>query len=75
MARSAARQPASIQQGPPPPAVAPADPASVGSAEEPKAAGLTLAWRVVLFIWASAFIFLLAYELLTTLVRSLSRLF
>ena len=32
-------------------------------------------WRVVLFLWASAFICLLAYELLNTLVRSLARLF
>ncbi len=71
MARPAAHQPASIQQEPAPSA-APADPAS---AEAPKTAGLTLPWRVALFIWASAFICLLAYELLTTLVRSLSRLF
>ncbi len=32
-------------------------------------------WRVALFIWMSAFVCLLAYELLNTLVRSLARLF
>ncbi len=55
-------------RAPAPAVVAPAD---AGSAEAPKAARPTLPWRVALFLWASAFICLLAYELLTALVRSL----
>jgi hypothetical protein len=71
MTRSAARPPEGIQPTPPaPPAAGPAAPA-----EAPKAAGLSPGWRVALFVWATAFVFLLIYELLTTLVRSLPRLF
>ena len=69
MTRPAARQTVSIQQEAPAPAVV--APADAGSAEAPKAARPTLPWRVALFLWASAFICLLAYELLTALVRSL----
>jgi hypothetical protein len=49
--------------------------AETGPTEAPQAAGLTPAWRVALFLWATAFLCLAGYELLTTVVRSLSRLF
>ena len=49
-----------------PPAETPAAP------EAPKAAGMSWGWRVALFIWITAFVCLLAYELLNTLVRSLA---
>jgi len=42
--------------------------------EAPQGGGLTWGWRVALFIWASAFFCLLGYELLSTLVRSVSKL-
>ena len=70
MTRPAARQSANIQQEAPAPAVV--APADAGSAEAPKAARPTLPWRVALFIWTTAFLCLLAYELLTALVRSLT---
>ena len=54
---------------------APPSLAETGPAEAPQAAGLTPAWRVALFLWATAFLCLAGYELLTTVVRSLSRLF
>jgi len=69
MTRPAAHPPTSIQQEAP--AVAPAEP----PAEAPKAGGLSRGWRVALFVWATAFVFLLIYELLTTLVLSLRRVF
>ena len=73
--KRSSRQAASIQREQP--AADPAAPADTAAAavEAPKAAGMTWGWRVALFIWASAFVCLVAYELLTTLVRSLSRLF
>ena len=40
-----------------------------------KTAGISWGWRVALFLWVTAFICLLAYELLNTLVRSLGRMF
>ncbi len=73
--KRSARHAASIQSAPAAPeALAPAD-ATAAIADAPKNAGLTLGWRVALFIWASAFVCLLGYELLSTLVRSLGRLF
>ena len=69
MTQPAARPATNIQEGPPSPAQAPAAP------ETPKAAGMSWGWRVALFLWVSAFVCLLAYELLNTLVRSLARLF
>ena len=69
------RRAAGIQPAPAAPAPAAAAPADPAAAETVKGAGLTLGWRVALFIWASAFVCLLGYELLSTLVRSLGRLF
>jgi hypothetical protein len=71
MTQSAPHQPASIQQER---QTAPGAGTPPASAEAPKP-GLSLGWRVALFIWASAFVCLLAYELLNTLVRSLLRVF
>jgi hypothetical protein len=65
MTRPAARPSANIQQEPPAAATEPAAPA-----EAPKSAALTWGWRVALFIWACAFLCLVAYELLNTVVRS-----
>ena len=53
----------------------PPDGPTGGASEAPKAAGISWGWRVALFLWATAFLCLLAYELLNTLVRSLSRMF
>lgn len=66
MARPAARQTTGVPQAPA--AAQPAPPT-----EAPKPAALSPGWRVALFIWAAAFVGLVAYELLTTLVRSLGR--
>jgi len=71
MTRPTARPPAGIPQAPS--AAPPADPPA--AAEAPKVGGLSPGWRVALFVWATAFVFLLIYELLTTLIRSLPRLF
>ncbi|HVS35747.1 MAG TPA: hypothetical protein VMS17_09200, partial [Gemmataceae bacterium] len=46
------------------PAASAAAPAAAESAEATQGTGLTLGWRVALFIWASGFACLLAYELL-----------
>ena len=51
------------------------EPVAAPPPEPAPAAGLSRGWRVALFIWASAFVGLVAYELLTTLVKSLGRLF
>ncbi len=48
---------------------------SPGAPDAPKAGAISRGWRVALFLWATAFVCLLLYELLNTLVRSLSRLF
>ena len=66
MTKPAAARSANITQTPP---------ASTAEPEAPKPAGISWGWRVALFLWATAFVCLLAYELLNTLVRSLSRLF
>jgi hypothetical protein len=55
--------------------VAGALPAPTAAPDAPKTAGISWGWRVTLFLWATAFICLLAYELLNTLVRSLGRMF
>ena len=57
----------SIQAGP---GAAPAD-----ATPPAKAAGLSFGWRVALALWAAAFLGLLAFELLNTLVRSIGRMF
>ena len=67
MTQPAARPATNIQQAP---AVAP--PAEPAAPEAPKAAGISRGWRVALFIWITAFVGLLAYELLNTLVRSVA---
>jgi hypothetical protein len=64
--KPAAAHSANIQQAPAAPIVAP---------DAPKTAGISRGWRVALFLWATAFVCLLLYELLNTLVRSLSLLF
>jgi hypothetical protein len=69
MTKPAATRSVNITQAPPAGAATPAAP------DAPKAAATSWGWRVALFLWATAFICLLAYELLNTLVRSLSRLF
>ncbi len=66
MTRSAARPGANITTAPP---AAPVDPSSAVQTEAPNAAGLSRGWRVAFFMWASAFICLLIYELLNILVR------
>jgi hypothetical protein len=66
MTKPVAARSANITQAPPTPTAAP---------DAPKTAGISWGWRVALFLWATAFICLLAYELLNTLVRSLSRMF
>jgi hypothetical protein len=69
MTKPAATRLANIQQAPQGAVEAPPAP------EAPKTAGISWGWRVALFLWATAFICLLAYELLNTLVRSLGRMF
>jgi hypothetical protein len=69
MTKPTATRSANIQQAP-----------AVGSEapplqDAPVTAGISWGWRVALFLWATAFICLLAYELLNTLVRSLGRMF
>jgi hypothetical protein len=66
MTQPAASRSTNIQQTPLAPTAGP---------DAPKTAGISWGWRVALFLWASAFICLMAYELLNTLVRSLSRMF
>ena len=39
------------------------------------AKGLSFAWRVALTLWVIAFLGLLAFELLNTLVRSIGKMF
>ncbi len=75
MTQSAGRPTTNIQQGS---SAMPGRTTAEASrfAEAPrKPAGMSWGWRVALFLWASTFICLLAYELLNTLVRSLARLF
>ena len=69
MTKPTATRSANIQQAPPATVETPPAP------DAPKTAGVSWGWRVALFLWATAFICLLAYELLNTLVRSLSRMF
>ena len=69
MTKPAAIRSANIQQAPPGVMETPPAP------DVPKPAGVSWGWRVALFLWATAFVCLLAYELLNTLVRSLSRMF
>jgi len=66
MTKPATPRSANITQAPPAPTAAP---------DAAKTAGISWGWRVALFLWVTAFICLLAYELLNTLVRSLSRMF
>jgi hypothetical protein len=73
MTKPAASRSANIPQAPPP--VAGALPAPTAAPDAPKMAGISWGWRVTLFLWATAFICLLVYELLNTLVRSLGRMF
>jgi hypothetical protein len=70
MTKPAATRSANITQAPPAGA-----PAPTTAPDAPKTAGMSWGWRVALFLCATAFICLLAYELLNTLVRSLSRMF
>jgi hypothetical protein len=73
MTKPAAPRSVNITQAPP--AGAGGAPAPTAAPDAPRAAGISWGWRVALFLWATAFIWLLAYELLNTLVRSLSRMF
>ncbi len=66
MTQPAGRPMSHIQQGPSAQATPPVAPAA------PKAAGMSRGWRVALFIWITAFICLVAYELLNTLVRTIT---
>jgi hypothetical protein len=50
-------------------------PAPADATPPAKAAGLSFGWRVALTLWVAAFLGLLAYELLSTLVRSIGRMF
>jgi hypothetical protein len=68
MTKPVAARSANITQTPP-------TPTATAAPDAPKTAGISWGWRVALFLWATAFICLLAYELLNTLVRSLSRMF
>ena len=69
MTKPAVTRSANIQQTPPIAVEAPPAP------DAPKTAGISRGWRVALFLWATAFVCLLAYELLNTLVRFVSRWF
>jgi hypothetical protein len=75
MTKPAAPRSANITQTPPAGAGGAPAPAPTAAPDAPKTAGISWGWRVALFLWATAFICLLAYELLNTLVRSLSRMF
>ncbi len=66
MTQPAGRPTTHVQQGPSAQAAPPVAPAA------PKAAGMSWGWRMALFIWITAFICLLAYELLNTLVRTIA---
>ncbi len=49
-----------------------AEPAAPAAAEPPRQRRSSAAWRVVLFIWVTAFGFLVAYELITMVFRMLN---
>jgi hypothetical protein len=50
-------------------------PAPADATPPAKATGLSFGWRVALTLWVAAFLGLLAFELLSTLVRSIGKMF
>jgi hypothetical protein len=77
MARSAPRRPAQGQQDRPEvPArqgEQAAGPPQGADAANPGPAPLHWGWRLALFLWATSFAFLLAYELLAAVFKAISR--
>jgi hypothetical protein len=65
-------------QAAPPPAAAPAPAADAPAEAPPEAAApgrVGWGWRVVLFLWATSFLFLLVYEVLAAVLKGATRLF
>jgi hypothetical protein len=75
MARSGPRRPAQGQQDKPEaPARQGEQPAAPGAAPPvPPSPPLHWGWHLALFLWATSFAFLLAYELLAAIIKALSR--
>jgi hypothetical protein len=71
MTRSAARRPVQVQADKPP--IPPPSPANSDGPVPPlaPAAGMSWQWRTVMFLWTTSFLFLLLYEWLTGLLKTL----
>jgi hypothetical protein len=58
---------------PEPPAVVPADQSAHASVPPPPPKAPAWNWQLVIFLWATSFVFLALYEFLWTFLRAVSR--
>jgi hypothetical protein len=73
MARPAPRRPAQGQQDRSEAQARQGEQAAPPGAEAPVAPPLHWGWRLALFLWATSFVFLLAYELLAAVFKAFSK--